>query len=251
MIRYSFVTNKGSIYCKNEDSLFLVNKALQKDDAVKSGMIFKKNFFACIFDGVGGADFGNIASYTCACKMKEISISSTFTRTTFMDVIDSLNNTLLEKRKEFKNVTMLTTISAVYVNKNVCHFCNVGDSRLYFFDGQVLEIKSVDDTLKNKLLKEGKVGKEEIDKIDVEHKITNCLGKKDFDKYKFHYFNSEIQKGNRIILMSDGISDLLSDKELLSLLKSNRSIKKIGSLIKDIIDSRGAHDNYSLIILEA
>lgn len=250
MIRYSFITNKGSVYCKNEDSLFLVNKALQKDDASKSGVIFKKKFFACIFDGVGGADFGNIASFTCASKMKEICVFSTSNRTTLMDVVELLNNALIEKQKELKNDKMMTTVSAVYIDKNICHFCNVGDSRLYFFNGKVLEIKSVDDTLKNKLLKEGKVGKEEIDKIDVEHKITNCLGKKDFDKYKFHYFNSEIQKGNRIILMSDGISDLLSDEELLSLLRSNKSINKTTSLIKGIIDLRGAHDNYSLIILE-
>lgn len=249
MINYSFVTNKGSVYCKNEDSLFLVNKALQSNDLVKSGRIFRKSFFACVFDGVGGADLGNVASYTCAKRMKNIFASSSFDRTSFMGVIDSLNETLITAQKELGNNKMMTTVCSVYIDRGVCHFANVGDSRLYFFDGQNLETKYVDDTLKNKLLREGKMGREEIEKIDIAHKITNCLGKKDFDKYKFHYFKSEIKKGDKIILMSDGISDLLSDDELVAFLKANGNISEISFKIKAAIDSRGAHDNYSLIVL--
>lgn len=248
MIKYQLLTNKGLIREANEDALVFKKKAIQSEDYYKEGSILFNKFYACIFDGVGGEDFGEIASLECA---KAIAIRKKLVRgrKEFFDLLNELNELVLALQKEKNNRRMMTTFCGVCVIGKTVRATNVGDSCIYLFkNGNVIEKKSVDDTYKNQLFKNG-VKKEDIDEEEVAHIITNCLGLGNFDKNKAHYFEFEFKKGDFVVLMSDGISDLLTPKELLEIIKEN---KKESSLrIQKEIINRGAHDNYSLIILEA
>jgi len=248
VIKYSYLTNKGLRHSVNEDSLFIKRKAVQSADCVKSGFIFGKRVFASVLDGVGGAEHGNVASYSCAVALKGFDLHTVSDRTSFINLLKILNDVVTDKQAEMNCASMMTTFAGVCLFGNKACFANVGDSRIYLFGNGELSRKSVDDTYANKLLKEGK-SREEVEKLDTAHVITNCLGIKNYDKNKAHYFEEEVKKGDRIVLLSDGVSDLVTEEELGGILKNDKG-KKACLSIYGLVMQRKAHDNFTVVILE-
>lgn len=244
------MTDKGLRHSINEDCIFFNKKVTQSEFFLKKGIILGDRLIAAIFDGVGGAKFGDLASKTAASILKKIDCSCINDRLSVINLVQTLNNSILTEQNKINTFDMYSTFVGIFINSDRVIFANVGDSKVYLYHNESLILKSVEDTYKNKLLKEGKIPKNEIEKLDTAHMITSYLGKIDFEKNKSHFFESKLVKDDRILLMSDGVSDLISEIELLDILRKQKKINNIIKEIRKIVISRGAHDNFSIIIVE-
>ena len=86
--------------------------------------------------------------------------------------------------------------------------------------------------------------------MDTAHVITNSLGGRNFEKQTTHTFFKTWNKTDIILLTSDGVSDLVNDDELSKILSSKIKLKFKAKEIEKLVLERGAHDNYSMILLE-
>ena len=246
MINYCILTNKGKRYPHNEDALFFAGKVIQNDDYIDYGSIDGQFVFAAIFDGVGGGEFGEVASSTCVNKLKETIEEKTYLKTDYIELIEKMNHSLVEKQIDLNAYSMMSTFVGVSYQDGFATISNVGDSKVYYYDQKSLFKKSVDDTLIEKLKKERVT--DEVTLLNAKHVITNALGINNFEKYKSHYFEQKINKGDVIILMSDGISDHILEGELLEIIRDNNLVDA-SKLIEEKVVNKNAPDNYSLIMM--
>ena len=251
MIEYTLVSNPGLKRNENQDSICLNSKIYANANVFKSGILFKKQLKFGVFDGVGGLEKGDVASKESAKYLSEkVKLTGEINRIDMVNLVQKLNNNLVSIQNDLKAYKMMTTLIIGYLCNNTLNVINVGDSRGYYYNGETLKKISVDDTYRNKLLKERKYSIEEINQMDVTHIITNSLGVKNFDKNKAHTFSINLSKNDIIIVMSDGVSDLIKEKEFVKLFNEKKTTKSISKEIESIVLKRGAHDNYSFIVFK-
>lgn len=250
MIKYAFVTNQGPCHDENEDSIVINGKIYNKSNAKGSGFRFGKSFKIAVFDGVGGADCGEVASGVCANSfVKHCNPSHIFERDDIYDTVETMQNDLIIAQADTEE--MMTTFVCAMSNGKEYIFANMGDSRAYLINDGKIKQYSFDDTYRNKLLREGRLSRKEIDELPIAHVITKCLGTDDFNKRDTHsYFVSKNKGQCYLMVMSDGVSDLVTEAELLSITTELGSPKKIVNRIEELVLKRGAHDNYSIIIIK-
>jgi PPM family protein phosphatase len=104
---------------------------------------------------------------------------------------------------------------------------NLGDSRIYrFVDGQ-LEQVSVDHSLVQELVDEGSITREEMGTHPARHVVTRALGGP--DRADADYFLLPLPRAERILLCSDGITEMIDDQA-------------VATIVGDAVDPRDAAD---------
>ena len=149
--------NTGKVRKNNEDNFFFNKSCLDlencglQDTIAFSSSLNKKHFFA-VFDGMGGENFGEVASFTAAATMKNE--KRTFSELFISDekylqkLTDKLNNAIVEKKKELLTNRCGSTMVALYFSKKKVYTINVGDSRAYRLREGKLSQLSVDHVVK-------------------------------------------------------------------------------------------------------
>lgn len=250
MFEYAFVTDKGLKRSLNEDSIALDDKTVSASDRKKHRVSLKNNFRAAVFDGVGGEDCGEVASSICAqafrryCRPERIC-----DRNDVYNLVQCIQNELF-KAQNAEGVEMMTTFVGVSCFKDQLVFMNIGDSRAYLFSDYRIKQYSYDDTYLNQLKKSSSVSKEDLENIDTAHVITHCFGMRGFDKNHCHSYILERKKGDIAILMSDGISDIVNERELEMIILKNKKPQAIVDSVVKLVIERGAHDNYTLVVIK-
>lgn len=207
---------------------------------------------AILCDGVGGDYGGDLAS--------KIAIKSAiyfFTTIESEDYLHRIKNVLDETNKFIiahaagsENVkSMATTIEILFLKDNLAFWGHLGDSRIYQFRSDKIKQITKDHSLVQKLLDEGFISHHQAAKHPNKNIILKALGdnpfiQPDISKIKLNEFDD-----NRFLLCSDGVTNMVNDKELESIFNlkdMNESKNKLIELIK----LRGAIDDYSFIYIE-
>jgi len=204
----------------------------------------EKMFVACIADGVGGSRCGDLASSESVSEfVASISHQNLDLRDVFVRITDRLRET------EAKNAScrgMATTLTGYYIANNILHGLHVGDSRLYLIRNNQVEQLSEDHTEVNMLVKSGLLTIEEAKTYSRRHVLQNAFTA-DRTSTDCQIIETGIQKGDRIILTTDGIHDIINNAELSDLSNSSGSIGSFGDAVIKTLTSRKITDNYSLI----
>ena len=143
---------------------------------------------------------------------------------------------------------MGTTMTALYLpGDGHGYCCHVGDSRLYLFrDGQ-LEQLTHDHTLVADLLEQGKITEEEAFVHPQRHILLQALGVE--ETVKADFFSFSLQDGDKLLLCSDGLSDMLRAAEISQLIGCSDLEQAADKLLEQSLDN-GGRDNVSLILLD-
>ena len=248
MIKYAYVTNAGLTRKLNEDSFCFQNTAYGGYNKKGSGTLLFNTFKAAVFDGVGGKDKGEVASLYCANFFrKKFKAAFIKERDDVYRFVQSAHDGLTEMQTR-ENSDMMTTFVGVAAQNNQLLFMNIGDSQAFYYRNGEMKRLSCDDTYLNELKKlRGKITDEE--RAQYEHVIVNCFGLPSFRSEKTHCYFEPRQKNSYLYLLSDGISDLMDPKELQTITNEQKDPKKIVDCIETKIRERGAHDNYTLIVV--
>jgi serine/threonine protein phosphatase PrpC len=142
---------------------------------------------------------------------------------------------------------MGTTLTALLIRDKYISLLHVGDSRCYRLRGNTLEQLSSDHTVIQELLDQGAISAAEAVEHPQRSMLTQALrGDGDVTPVLQMY---EIKKGDRYLLCSDGLSGVLTEKEIKVGLKKSDKDEAVKFLV-DATYINGAPDNVTVLIAD-
>lgn len=214
-----------------EDSVIILEHPLNND--------FK---LLAVSDGVGGNAGGELASSHIVAKLT--SWFENLNPNLYNDIEQvktSLNNMLpyilkdLEAPKEAS-----ATLSAVIIGKDKTLITNIGDSRVYSMKNQKIIQETIDDSIVQKMFETKAIPNKELMRFNRNSNIiTNSISKQK-DAIEPSYSIIKNTSYDRIIAVSDGVTDCISEKELENLMMTKNKEK----MTSDIVNYAIQNDSY-------
>lgn len=140
-----------------------------------------------------------------------------------------------------------TTLTALFIRNNQAVLLHVGDSRAYRIRSAAIEQLSVDHTVMQELLSAGTITQADIAEHPQRSMLTQALMGSGTLSIGLHIF--DLKESDRFILCSDGLSGVLSDKEIKILAKSKSPEDAVAALV-DATYINGAPDNVTVVIAD-
>jgi PPM family protein phosphatase len=203
-----------------------------------------------IADGMGGAQAGEVASRLAAAALKESGAKTLGGEQRISDLIQEANRRVYDRSSTDPNTSgMGTTITVALVENGDVAFGHVGDSRAYLIRDGVMEQVTEDHSLVNELMKSGKLSREEAETHPQRSVITRALGTDpDVD---VDTFTITAKTGDVFLLCSDGLTDMVGEREILELVERNR--RDINVALKSLVKAAnrsGGEDNITVVAFE-
>jgi serine/threonine protein phosphatase PrpC len=234
----------------NEDSLF----AAQGERTLNSNPDQFGLFV--VADGMGGhangQDASRLAIQTIVDRlMPKLSSSEHFTDEAYMQMlvegVQEANQAVHQRNLEHK-ADMGTTMTATLIVGTTAFVTNVGDSRTYLYrEPEGLKKVTNDHSVVASLVEAGIIKPDDIYTHPKRNQIYRSLGEKpviDVDSFKV-----PLQPGDKLLLCSDGLWDMVRDPIIQNVLRSVPDPSQTGNaLIKAALDG-GGEDNVSVIVI--
>ena len=205
-----------------------------------------------VADGMGGHAAGDYASRFTVEKLVElIGKSGEKEPVAIMKSAVSMTNSLLltEAQADPAKNGMGTTIVAATVIGNTLYAANVGDSRLYLIGRDIRQITR-DHSLVEDMVRMGVLEREEARTHYKKNVITKAIGVADDKTSTPDIFEIEVENGDKLLLCSDGLTNMVEEYDIKKIVKDNDSIEDaVRELIKQA-NENGGKDNISAILIE-
>jgi protein phosphatase len=200
-----------------------------------------------VADGMGGAQAGEVASQLAASAL-EAGDSDGLEGTEQIDaLIQEANRRIYDRASTDPTASgMGTTMTVALVEGMTVAIGHVGDSRAYLVRSEQMEQVTEDHSLVNELLKTGKLSEEEAQIHPQRSVITRAVGTDpDVD---VDGFTIEAEDGDVFLICSDGLSDMVSDEEILEVLHQNRDdLDKAVKALVAAANKGGGEDNITAV----
>lgn len=153
------------------------------------------------------------------------------------------------QKDESNNVGMGTTLVGLLQDENRFVTANVGDSRIYRFRGDELKQLSEDHSVVMEAVKRGDITPEEARTHPHKHIINRALGV--YDTVDVDIVTYEVAVGDVYLLCSDGLSDMITDEEILMAYHPNRdgSLENIAGKMVEAAINAGGRDNITVLLV--
>ncbi len=243
-------SDRGLIRRNHEDNFFFDDRILEEDQRLRNPMSFEARLtepvLVGVFDGIGGEACGDLAALAAAKKMKEIRKNAgkekpeknrDDAKAFLSSLCRQLNEAVLDQQQVLAVERMGTTMVSAFFADDRVYVCNVGDSRAYRLrNGQLTQL-SADHVLRScrhayrkaPLIQYLGMDPEEI-KLDP------------------HIDSGELRCGDQYLLCSDGLTDMLSDRDILRIMTGSDSVQDCVLKLMDAAMHRGGYDNTTLIV---
>lgn len=248
-ISYAGYTHRGNSKINNEDNLYL-NGIIKEESAgilLESGECQDTAVFA-VSDGIGGEAAGEKAAFLAMSYLKQTNLDGNIPMTA--EYVNDMNEWLCSQQRNCKISNMGCTLVAVKLYGNKMEFMNLGDSRLYLLHGDRLCRLSEDHTEYEYLKQFGMLPGNPAALEHTKHTLLQHLG---VDRSEMllepQTGKIEIWKKDKLLLCSDGISDMLEDEEILSVMREDATPEAISiSLVNRAMDC-GKTDNLTAVVV--
>jgi len=244
-IEVSILTHMGNVRTNNEDSVSLVRPSMRE-------VMQSHGVLALVADGMGGQEGGELAS-----KLAIDTIARSYYRSkakpqnALEEAFREANQEIFECAAANSDLAgMGTTCVAVVVLEDLAWWAWVGDSRLYLWRNQQILQMSEDHTVVYDLVRHGLLAAEEARNHPDRSVLARAMGTKKHIDFAFGNEPLRLQAGDRLLLCSDGLHDLLTDVDIAYCLASEQLSDSAGILLRRALE-RGGFDNISIVLLEA
>ena len=141
---------------------------------------------------------------------------------------------------------MGTTLTILTIVNDILYTAHVGDSRLYIVNDELIRQVTKDHSLVQEMVAKGYISNSEAKKHPKRHVITRAVGT--YEKVKVDIFSSDLDNVKYIFLCSDGVTTMLSDGEIHSIIIGDDTLEqKVDELIM-FANERGGIDNITVIL---
>jgi PPM family protein phosphatase len=126
---------------------------------------------------------------------------------------------------------------------------HVGDSRAYRLRGGRLLQITRDHSLLQEQIDAGLITPEQAAFSANKNLVTRAVGVEDTVLLETH--QHEVLPGDRYLLCSDGLSDMLDDETIAQLMQAHESLPTCGRALIDAANDAGGKDNISVVLVRA
>lgn len=246
-IRYFAVSHIGLRRFRNEDSYAIVDFGASKPPSDRRGVLF------AIADGMGGHACGDLAS-----KMACQGLTTIFDDCTadfeskqyaqrLEELIFSVDSRLRQHAITHPDCTdMGTTLSALLISGNSVITAHVGDSRIYRLRGDHLTQLTTDHSFVQEMIDEGELTPEAAINHPLRSVLTRAVGTQEpLEEVEIRIVDAAI--GDRFLLSSDGLHDMVSFKEIARTLKNEIDPQQSAEQLLNAALRNGGRDNVTTI----
>lgn len=142
---------------------------------------------------------------------------------------------------------MGTTTVAILLDRKNAHVANVGDSRAYLIRDNEIEQITEDHSLVSEQIKAGLISPEDARGHRFKNIITRSVGYQ--EEVQSDLVVEELQEGDKFLLCSDGLSNMLQDDDLLDIV-DHYALKEACEKLILLANQRGGDDNITAVLIE-
>ncbi len=202
-----------------------------------------------IADGMGGHDAGEVASSIARDHVNKAVTEGTRLKQAIAGSHHAVKDAA---ENDIGSPNMGTTLVALKVKGIQYQIAWVGDSRAYLWDKNSLKQISIDHSYVQELLDSGAISKEEMHNHSQKNIITQSIGISNIDEVKVDEIKGVLEPGQKILLCSDGLSDLVDDDEIENII--SRTYEEDQVLVDRLIGKalkNGGTDNVTVQLISA
>lgn len=236
--------HKGLVRSINQDNFWCADRYLEMvNEGLEAPVVAEytpdETPTAAVFDGMGGEQFGEHASYIASSTYHELYHQfDVYGEDDFFNAACSIiNGRICEHGAELKVGNMGTTGAMILFSKEHVRIANVGDSRIYRISGS------------------------QMTQISVDH-CMECPGRKKAPLTQFlgipetefiiqpHIAKFPLEAGDRYLLCSDGLTDMVEEEQILAMIKEEATVEAACTRLREAALAGGGRDNITVIVCE-
>ncbi len=252
-------THPGMTGKNNEDRYAVSAYRLSQADPTPSVL-------AVLCDGIGGHRAGEIAAEMAVNSITRVVGESDGSRPVEIlrtAVVVASQEIYSRAQSESNQLGMGATCACAWIIGEKMYTATVGDSRIYLVRAGQIQQLNVDHTWIQEALDSGALHPEDVRGHPNAHVIRRFLGSPNPPDVDFRLRTGgevtpsqaveanqglRLQPGDRVLLCSDGLTDLVSNPEILATLGAQAPTAAVQSLV-DQANARGGHDNITVVVL--
>ena len=206
-----------------------------------------------VADGMGGHNAGDYAS-KCTTETVVGEIRNSFEKNPTIIIqkaIQVANKKIREAAAKDENLLgMGTTLVVATIIGKYLQVANIGDSRLYIIGKRGIRQITKDHSLVEEMIRLGGLAREDARLHPDKNIITRAIGAK--DEVEADFFTEELDEDDIILMCSDGLSNMLEDKEIEKIVKDEaleELIQKGDALVR-AANEKGGKDNIAVVLVK-
>jgi PPM family protein phosphatase len=242
---------------------------MKRDNNEDNYLVLPEEGLFAVFDGMGGHAAGEVASGIAVQEMTEFfqmtgrdpeatwpfkeDRERSYEENRLVTAIKLVNQRILEASEadpSRKNMGT-TCVSAHFVERDgaaraiVAH---AGDSRVYQLrDGQLRRV-TIDHSLVEEYLRQGRITEEEARSFPQKNIILRALGQQTQVDVEVH--QHELRPGDLLMLCSDGLSGMVDDRMIEAILQRSPSLEAAARKLLDTANANGGVDNSTVVLVQ-
>ncbi|MCI8448722.1 MAG: Stp1/IreP family PP2C-type Ser/Thr phosphatase [Eubacterium sp.] len=203
-----------------------------------------------VADGMGGHNAGDFASRYTVEHVVEAVKSSGLTEPVSLlgEALRQTNSSLMELAEKDPHLRGTgTTFVAATIAQGRMSVANIGDSRLYIVNQSIVQVTR-DHSLVQEMVRMGEMDQDQARVHPDKNIITRAVGA--VRNIEIDFFEVNLKQKDRILLCSDGLTNMLEDQEIRSIMCSQRDIVESVQRLVAAANMKGGKDNISVIIVD-
>jgi serine/threonine protein phosphatase PrpC len=270
-VEFGAVTDVGKVRSNNEDAYIICQigrywqKLMTSVEKEMPDRFDEKGYSMAVADGMGGHSGGEVASNMAlricvnltlnaarwALKLdnpttRDQEIAKTLKRAE--DYFKKVDLALTEHAEKYPGLKgMGTTLTGTYSFGDDLIIVHVGDTRAYLFRKGRLVRLTHDDTMAQYLVDIGEITPEEAATHRLKHTLTSVLGGRS-GKIDLHLGHHRLWNGDRILLCSDGLTEMVNDETIAQVLQETESCQEACNKLLSLSLDNGGPDNITAVL---
>jgi serine/threonine protein phosphatase PrpC len=250
-LRYGVRTDRGTRYRSkaNEDNFFAIHGTLPAPSYRPFGLFV-------VADGMGGHGNGQMASSIVIQRMADIVIprllaGESRVHALLAEGVQNAHQAILQYNQQ-SGKSMGSLVTAALIIGETATIANVGDSRTYLYrPGQGLRQITMDHSLVASMVAAGIIGPEDVYTHPKRNEVHRALGVYDIPQVQVDIFRLVLQDGDKLLLCSDGVWEMVRDPEIERLMQlSMEDPASTANMLYEAAINGGGLDNIGVIVVE-
>src|SRR5436190_9389985 len=202
-----------------------------------------------VADGMGGAQAGEVASEMAIDQFVQERDADGPAEQQLEQIAKAANRKIWDMAQaDSRHAGMGTTLTAATLDGQNVAVGHVGDSRLYRFRDGELERMTRDHSLVEEFVRQGKLTPEQAEKHPQRSVITRALGPE--NSVEVDTFRIPARSGDVFLLCSDGLSGMVGDGDLASILGAGEELEPTARKLIEAANDNGGRDNSTAVLFK-
>lgn len=249
--KYAVCSDIGRVRNVNQDNFYLNGSTADEKMPIQvlSAQSDQRLQIFAVCDGMGGEQHGEKAALFAVDTLKKYH-TDTFGEH-WRSYIEEANQVICAFSKE-NNCYTGTTASCIYLDGKTLQGFNIGDTRTYQIRGDEMIQLSVDHTEFQLMVDAGFLKKEDFRQSKSHNYLTQHLG---IEPERLLIEPAvtgriEVEKGDRYLICTDGLYGVVSDEEILQIIKEEADVEQCCDRLVDYAREKRSTDNITALIVE-